>query len=163
MKTGDDCPLCGRGEAHSHIISNALPEGEHSTYEELLAEVKRYEDTPPTFAELSNLQDENDSLSMYNNELTRSIRAILRCATNATPAELGAALGLIRIECRRILGHPGCENVEMLMSASVDEILNEVKSSLTKMGPCCPPGTCKDGFEDSLECQRWRLTPSESG
>jgi len=161
MRTGDDCPICGRVEPHSHVISNALPQGEHSTYEELLAEVERYENTPPTFAELSNLEDENERLNEYNNELTGSLRAILRCASNATPAELGLALGLIRIECRRVLGHPGCELVEKLTSSSTDEILDEVRTSLERRGPCCPPGECKDGLMDSLECQRWRCTSGE--
>jgi hypothetical protein len=60
----EDCPICGENKPHEHIISNALPPGDHSTYEELLTEVERYENTPPTWAELSNLQDENEELKI---------------------------------------------------------------------------------------------------
>jgi hypothetical protein len=26
----------------------------------------------------------------------------------------------------------------------------------TRSGPCCPPGRCKEGHDDSLKCSRWK-------
>lgn len=72
------CPICGDAEPHEHIISNALPPGNHSTYEELIAEVERYESTPPTWAELSNLRDENEELAKENTRIHKVKDMILR-------------------------------------------------------------------------------------
>ena len=238
----DECPICGSSEAHEHIISNALPPGNHMTYEELMItkkpdfaawcaeerkggaggcgacvlccselkkELERYELSPPTFAELSNLQDENEDLAKenarihkvkdmvlrerqtmetrcsemsgdiedfkrWNSELKESIIAILRCASEGGPDELAATLGLIRIECNRVLGNPGSQAVTKLSDTmfSTDELMEQIAEYMnrhtyggTKSGPCCPPGRCKDGA-DPLKCSRWQpaqvLAPEDS-
>lgn len=194
--TGGDCPIC----AHKRIISDTLLPGEHPTYEELLTELRRYESKPPTFAELSNLQDENEDLDKenkrihkvkdtvlrerqtmetrcreisgdiedfkrWNGELKESLISILTCASTGGPEDVLADLGLIRIECRRALGHPGAQAVGKLRDTfdSTEEILESLRDymnkhiSATGSGPCCPPGRCKEG-EDPLKCSRWKPT-----
>jgi hypothetical protein len=143
----DKCPICDTTEPHEHIFSKALPPGEHSTYEELLAEVERYESKPPTFAELSNLQDDIENFKRWNGELKESIIAILRCASEGGPDEIAAQLGLIRIECNRVLGAPGAQAVMKLSDSmcSTDELMEQLKEYMNKhtyatgTGPSGPP------------------------
>lgn len=126
----DNCPLCGRNTPHEHIVSNALEPGEHSTYEELLAEVERYENAPPTWAELSNLQAENEGLRDEKRNLIESLNTCLRLATDANYGETGVSLGLIRMECHALLGTKGYEGVLADIEAkrrAMDRLTDAVK------------------------------------
>jgi hypothetical protein len=149
--TGGNCPICGKGEAHEHIISNALPPGEHPTYEELLSDIENFK--------------------RWNVEMKESLIAILTCASTGGPSDVPFDLGLIRIECRRVLGHPGAQAVDKLSDTfgSTDDILESLRDYMNKhtnatgTGPCCPPGRCKEEYADSMKCSRWTqaLAPEE--
>ena len=107
------CPFCGEDTPHEHVISNALSPGDHPTYEELVA-IKT-----PSMAEWC-LEERSEgaggcgACSICCGELRKSIEAILQCASSGGPGDDRFSLGLIRIECMRILGRPGAQNVPPL-------------------------------------------------
>jgi len=151
MKTGDDCPICGKDEAHEHIFSEALTPGEHPTYEELLGDIENFK--------------------RWNQDMKESLIAILTCASSGGHNDVLSDLGLIRIEARRVLGHPGSQAVGKLSDTfcSTDDILKSLRGYMDKhtnatgIGPCCPYGRCKEGYADSMKCSRWTqaLAPEE--
>jgi len=170
----DGCPICGSNDEHEHIISKALPQGNHSTYEELAAENVRIHKVKDTVLRERQVMEmrcremngDIEDLKRWNTEMRESLIAILTCASSGGPNDVPFDLGLIRIECRRVLGHPGSQVVDKLSDTfgSTEDILESFRdymnkhSDATGSGPCCPPGRCKHGVSP-LECLRWKETP----